>query len=346
MSFTDLTDHSSDAPVGDKRKMTEIGQDENKKKKRYTVQDIFAFPISTEIKPKKVEARGRKKKTVEIKKVKKGKVETRGRKRRIVKTEEVLKEKQVKADTVQKEKPVKADIIQKPTKPETIQKSDKLAEPVRRSARAAKPIRFFDEETVVQKKEARGRKKKTIVIENDKEEQLKAQLNGRPKASLNERPKTPLNEQSKEEPIKQPKEEPIPKTKQNNEVVNGTPLDYFLTDKSSYLATADLRTLIPKWIKLLDPEERKELAQLLPSLDVSADDIHPSCYSLSNNFFWESVDRWQEDLAVGRFDRHALAKAKQKQQTEQDTTFKDENYEAYWGERLKRDKALKSSNQQ
>ena len=104
--------------------------------------------------------------------------------------------------------------------------------------------------------------------------------------------------------------------------------------------------MIPKWIKLLDPEERKELAQLLPSSDVSADDIHPSCYSLSNNFFWESVDRWQEDLAVGRFDKNVLAKAKQKQQTEQDTTFKDENYEAYWGERLKRDKALKSSNQQ
>ncbi|KAI8373877.1 Asx homology domain-containing protein [Blakeslea trispora] len=119
-------------------------------------------------------------------------------------------------------------------------------------------------------------------------------------------------------------------------------LNFLLTDKSSHLATADLRSLIPKWIDALDLDERQELAQLLPSSDTLTDDINPASFSLSNNFFWESVDRWQEDLAVGRFDKQVLAKAKAKQQAEEDTSFKDENYEAYWGERLKRDKALKA----
>lgn len=77
-------------------------------------------------------------------------------------------------------------------------------------------------------------------------------------------------------------------------------------------------------------------------LDVNSDNpIHPEFTSPSNNFFWEAVGKWQEVLSVGGFKKENIKKRELSRTQKVDDTFKDDNYEAYWGERLERDKKAK-----
>jgi hypothetical protein len=89
-------------------------------------------------------------------------------------------------------------------------------------------------------------------------------------------------------------------------------------------------------------EDQEELAELLPQPDrinrKNKHRIRPGFESPSNNFFWEAVGQWQDILYMGGFDKDKAGSSNKKKK-EIDNSFKDDNYETYWGERLKRDKA-------
>ncbi|CEP15016.1 hypothetical protein [Parasitella parasitica] len=129
-------------------------------------------------------------------------------------------------------------------------------------------------------------------------------------------------------------------------------LRHLLENRNSFLAEADLRALIPHLLKSLPAAQTAELAKLLPPPDVVAVEknaslaINPEFTSVSNNFFWEAADKWQQILKMGGFDQDNIQK-RHKLQTQQPTkandSFKDDNYEEYWGERLERNKSEKKN---
>jgi hypothetical protein len=103
--------------------------------------------------------------------------------------------------------------------------------------------------------------------------------------------------------------------------------------------------MIPEFISKLPQEDLNELTKLLPYTDKASDgSFSPSFASASNNFFWEATTKWQDVLYLGGFDEKKLANKKGKGKAREDTSFKDENYEVYWGERLKRDRIKKERN--
>ena len=86
-----------------------------------------------------------------------------------------------------------------------------------------------------------------------------------------------------------------------------------------------------------------EAAKLLPWTDK---DIHGAIsknfVSPSNNFFWESVEKWQVVLSLGGFEEKKGDKSTSVQTTDA-PPFKDEAYESYWGERLESSRRLRLS---
>lgn len=62
--------------------------------------------------------------------------------------------------------------------------------------------------------------------------------------------------------------------------------------------------------------------------------------SASNIFFWESVEKWQEVLFLGGFEKKTRQGNKDVQKHEE-TPFKDDAYESYWEERLKSARLLR-----
>jgi uncharacterized protein (DUF2225 family) len=103
--------------------------------------------------------------------------------------------------------------------------------------------------------------------------------------------------------------------------------------------------MIPKLLSKLPEQDLNELAELLPYTDKAPNgSFSPNFMSASNNFFWEATTKWQDVLYLGGFDEVKLANKKEKEKVQEDTTFKDDNYESYWGERLKRDREMKEQN--
>lgn len=99
--------------------------------------------------------------------------------------------------------------------------------------------------------------------------------------------------------------------------------------------------MIPELLSTLSKRDLNQLAQLLPSTDKKPNGSFSFDFaSPSNNFFWEAAEKWQDILYLGGFDEQKMAN-KKKIKTQEDTSFKDENYENYWGERLKRDREMK-----
>lgn len=101
--------------------------------------------------------------------------------------------------------------------------------------------------------------------------------------------------------------------------------------------------MIPQWFNALSAKDREELVKLAPEPDQvkkkgKVVDLKPEFESPSNNFFWEAVDQYQDILSIGGF---AKKPESSKKAEPKESSFKDDNYEAYWGERLKRDKAAK-----
>jgi hypothetical protein len=101
--------------------------------------------------------------------------------------------------------------------------------------------------------------------------------------------------------------------------------------------------LIPQWLNAVSPEDRQEIAKHLPVPDQAKKGklitIKEGFDSPSNNFFWEAVEQWQDILSIGGFEKTAESSIKK---DFKDSSFKDENYENYWGERLKRDEKSKT----
>lgn len=90
------------------------------------------------------------------------------------------------------------------------------------------------------------------------------------------------------------------------------------------------------------------LAKLLPSPDLQgatpSTPIPDAFLSPSNTHFWEAALKFQEVLGKGGFEPENIKKRKAMRAAEQeDDSFKDDNYEAYWGERLERDKKQKAA---
>lgn len=105
--------------------------------------------------------------------------------------------------------------------------------------------------------------------------------------------------------------------------------------------------LLPRLMSGLPINVQADLANLLPPPDLegaSASNPIPLAFlSPSNTHFWEAANKFQEILGMGGFEPENVKKrAAMRAAEQQDDTFKDDNYEAYWGERLERDKKQKA----
>ncbi|KAL9552066.1 hypothetical protein MBANPS3_003959 [Mucor bainieri] len=120
----------------------------------------------------------------------------------------------------------------------------------------------------------------------------------------------------------------------------------YITSRDSFLVKEDFKTFLPQLMSQLPIQVQAGLAKLLPPPDqdgaTASNPIPEAFFSPSNTHFWEAATRFQEVLGLGGFEPATIKKRKAKRAaTQPDDPFKDDDYEAYWGERLKRDKKQK-----
>ncbi|KAK4515237.1 uncharacterized protein ATC70_002847 [Mucor velutinosus] len=122
----------------------------------------------------------------------------------------------------------------------------------------------------------------------------------------------------------------------------------YIESRDSFLVDEDFKVLIPQLMSGLPIDEQAKLAKLLPPPDLegatASNPIPVTFLSPSNTHFWEAVNKFQEILGMGGFEPESIKEREAMRAAElQDDTFKDDNYEAYWGERLERDKKQKAA---
>lgn len=104
-----------------------------------------------------------------------------------------------------------------------------------------------------------------------------------------------------------------------------------------------MQVLLPQLLARLPIAEKAKLAKLLPGPDLegaSASNPIPDAFSSpSNVHFWDATRQFQVTLAAGGFDPENI---KRREEMQKEDSFKDDNYEAYWCERLQRDKKQKA----
>lgn len=90
---------------------------------------------------------------------------------------------------------------------------------------------------------------------------------------------------------------------------------------------------MPQLLEQLSEEEKRDLAAFLPRPDVTeSGEITEEFLTRGNNIFWESAEAWQTLLYSGAFS----SDYKPKEEEKTDRPFKDDQYEEYWGEKLKK----------
>ncbi|KAI9022321.1 Asx homology domain-containing protein [Phycomyces nitens] len=152
-------------------------------------------------------------------------------------------------------------------------------------------------------------------------------------------------------------------------------LDVLMHDPNSELGNADLKSLIDiSTIEGLTAEDREELSALLPICDKSyltkdgwkdepslseakvysttctKTSLNSFVFNPKNEIFWDNVKYWQDRLKNSEF---VIEQSKSKEDPKRNDTgstgakseapWKDDAFEAYWGERLERDRELKRS---
>ncbi|KAI8884307.1 hypothetical protein K501DRAFT_271842 [Backusella circina FSU 941] len=97
-----------------------------------------------------------------------------------------------------------------------------------------------------------------------------------------------------------------------------------------------IESMIPIWLDKLPLEDYTQLLTLFPG----ANKTHEN--TLAPEFLSNAFDQWENTLLSGGFSQNST-RPNPTASAEQDS-FKDENYEKYWGERLeKNQKALKKA---
>ncbi|CDS11321.1 hypothetical protein LRAMOSA03584 [Lichtheimia ramosa] len=126
--------------------------------------------------------------------------------------------------------------------------------------------------------------------------------------------------------------------------------DRLCSDANSPLATLPLDSVFDySTFQLLPPNDQAELARMLPSVDNNANTIQPSFFSRQENpIFWNALDDWQTMLGNGELsDSSSSSNSNNTIPTSMPSTesadpannsFKDEAFEAYWGEINDREK--------
>ncbi|KAG2205392.1 hypothetical protein INT47_007177 [Mucor saturninus] len=111
-------------------------------------------------------------------------------------------------------------------------------------------------------------------------------------------------------------------------------LKRLLQSKDSKLVQVNFRQLIPEWLAAFTEEDKQELALLLPESDQVIKNekvtIRPDFGQVATNHFYEAAEKWQDILFLGGFD----PESKSATVNVEDDSFKDDNYEQHWGDRI------------
>ncbi|KAI7892407.1 uncharacterized protein EV154DRAFT_505028 [Mucor mucedo] len=112
-------------------------------------------------------------------------------------------------------------------------------------------------------------------------------------------------------------------------------LKRLLQSKDSQLVQVNFRQLIPEWLAAFSEKDKQELALLLPEADQVLKNkkitIRPDFGKVATNHCYEAAEKWQDILFLGGFDPDN----KPETVNAEDDSFKDENYEQHWGDRIK-----------
>ncbi|KAG2201220.1 hypothetical protein INT47_013031 [Mucor saturninus] len=107
-----------------------------------------------------------------------------------------------------------------------------------------------------------------------------------------------------------------------------------LQSKDSKLVQANFRQLIPEWLAAFSEKDKQELALLLPEPDQVIKNKNVTIRSdfgqVSTNHCYEAAEKWQDILFLGGFDPENKSAAV----NVEDDSFKDDNYEQHWGDRI------------
>lgn len=92
--------------------------------------------------------------------------------------------------------------------------------------------------------------------------------------------------------------------------------------------------MVPEWLESFSEKDKQELALLLPEPDQIIKNkqttIRLDFGHVSTNHFFEAAEKWQDILFLGGFEPKKETTAVS---TEEDS-FKDDNYEQHWGDRI------------
>ncbi|CAO3617043.1 unnamed protein product [Cunninghamella blakesleeana] len=102
------------------------------------------------------------------------------------------------------------------------------------------------------------------------------------------------------------------------------------SSKSPITDIDDIKSFVTSQIQLLPLEVQKELIPLLPNCDQKHDTLLDAIKY--NNIFWDRLNKWQLLLENKGFEKTRYAWTIKELKV---LSWKDENYENYWGERLK-----------
>ncbi|ORZ23370.1 hypothetical protein BCR42DRAFT_134526 [Absidia repens] len=107
-----------------------------------------------------------------------------------------------------------------------------------------------------------------------------------------------------------------------------------LTNPRSQLAKCDdIKAMLKDKVRKLSQEAQKELIMLLPACDQQYDDLNNALNA--NSTFWSSLDEWHCLLQCGDL---KSSKRNPSARDLQSIPWKDDNYEHFWGERMKLNK--------
>ncbi|KAG2199400.1 hypothetical protein INT47_001582 [Mucor saturninus] len=111
-------------------------------------------------------------------------------------------------------------------------------------------------------------------------------------------------------------------------------LKRLLQSKDSKLVQINFRQLIPECLAAFTEEDKQELALLLPEPDQVIKNekvtIRSDFGKVSTTHFYEAAEKWQDILFLGGFD----PESKSATVNVEDDSFKDDNYEQHWGDRI------------
>ncbi|KAI8087438.1 hypothetical protein BDF21DRAFT_414391, partial [Thamnidium elegans] len=180
-----------------------------------------------------------------------------------------------------------------------------------------------------------GKRKKKLQDEDEEREDM-------PKKKVTRTKRTKeaikIEKEEKKEKVEKAKEREDEEQKEDEEVK----LNRLLQSKTSFLTEIDMKELIPQWLEALPEEDKLELASLLPEPDCEIKEgKHRTIregFGSNSSHLYDAAAQWQNVLALGGFEEDD----REPESQVLTDSFKDENYERNWGERVSRDQKSKS----